>query len=110
MNYQIEKGVPLPRKASGRVKESKYPFQDMQPGDSFFVPGGTASYVSAVACAAARKGFGPFTIRNVEGGVRVWCLPKPAETCTDHRVALDLTRPAPGPATPPKPPTNRQVG
>lgn len=38
--YAIEKDIPLPQRSSG--KESKFPFADMQPGDSIVIPLGTS--------------------------------------------------------------------
>tara|TARA_R110000823_G_scaffold195626_2_gene326978 strand:- start:117 stop:413 length:297 start_codon:yes stop_codon:yes gene_type:complete len=33
MTYPVSKGIPVPENS-----KSKYPFKDMEPGDSFFVP------------------------------------------------------------------------
>lgn len=74
---QIEKDVPIPADDSRRV--SKYPFRDMEVGDSFFVAcenGNPAKAAIAVRSSAIiwgkRKGHRKFTTRIVEGGVRVW--------------------------------------
>ena len=34
MTYKIEKGIPV---SDARIKKSKYPFRDMEVGDSFFI-------------------------------------------------------------------------
>lgn len=66
--FEIEKGVAIPR---GR---GMYPFRNMEVGDSFFVPGATAKNLSTCACQfSARHGHGwKFSVRTVDGGVRVW--------------------------------------
>ena len=65
---QICKGVPTP---TGR--RSKYPFRDMEIGDSFFSPG--SSVIGIHGCARRHR---PkrFTCRSVDedgvAGIRVW--------------------------------------
>ena len=63
--YKIDKGVPLPGKCT------KYPWEQMGIGDSFFVKNGNQARVGASATNAARFGK-KFTTRKVDGGVRVW--------------------------------------
>lgn len=66
---EIETGVPLPHKGRWRAL---YPWRDMIIGDSFFVPGKTPKTMTGSA-AHARKQLGfKFTLRSVDGGVRVW--------------------------------------
>lgn len=76
MTFEIEKGVPIPPKKS---KLNKYPFHAMEPGDSFLIPlppevdRRTFTVRVTVRVAAWRKATGyRFTIRTMEGGVRVW--------------------------------------
>lgn len=77
MPFVIEKNIPLPSK---RRKASKYPWDQMKKGDSFFVPGkpkglytAAAKHGLRVAVRAQKKG-------NQEG-FRVWMLgPKEAAT------------------------------
>ena len=40
--FKVERGVPLPEPKGGPGAPAKYPFGDMEVGDSFFVP--AASY------------------------------------------------------------------
>lgn len=78
---RIDKHVPLPADTRGRGR-TKFPFRDMEVGDSFFVPTtGKAAHQtrSNVSSAASRSGKGSgrvFTTRDVtENGVRgtrVW--------------------------------------
>lgn len=38
MSYEILKDIPMPGRRSVGGRESKYPFADMEVGDSFIVP------------------------------------------------------------------------
>lgn len=65
---EITKGMPTPR---GR--RSKYPFRDMEVGDSFFAPG--SSVIGIHGCARRHRPM-KFTCRsmveNGVAGIRVW--------------------------------------
>ena len=63
----IEKGVPIP---VGR--RSKYPWRDMEVGDSFFVRGKTSATLNGARVNAQNGTRFKFKLKNVEGGVRVW--------------------------------------
>jgi hypothetical protein len=73
MTIAIEKAVPLPQQHRP-TRSSKYPFADMEPGDSFLATDvkATTMYSSVAryvrSCGNTKK----FTVRSVEGGVRVW--------------------------------------
>jgi hypothetical protein len=73
--FKIEKKVPTPPKPTN--SRAKYPWREMDIGDSFFVPCKKEDMVkfrkSLGACACAPK-LKPlkFTVRYVDGGVRVW--------------------------------------
>ena len=63
MNYDIEKDIVIP----GTKK--KYPWNDMEIGDSFFVPEADAKGVSS----SHRKHYGEEHVtRRVDGGIRIW--------------------------------------
>ncbi len=64
--FKVESGVT-------QMPRSKYPFASMKIGDSFFAPNLIASKVRASAGAYAQRfpGFF-FSVRKVEGGIRVW--------------------------------------
>ena len=70
--YEIEKGIPM-SSTHGRGRPSKYPFREMEPGDSFFVAGQAPrdGASSAARVFAHRKGQ-KFSTETVEGGVRIW--------------------------------------
>jgi hypothetical protein len=69
--YKIEENIPFPTVFS--LRHSKYPFEQMKVGDSFFVPGINSTQFS-YALRAPNKGAENkrFASRTVEGGVRVW--------------------------------------
>lgn len=85
MSYQIDSGVSLPE------KRNRYPFAQMQPGDSFAIvaesPEMTAEEAKKVRNAAYQyarkaneaaekktgtKGTLRFSLRKVDGGFRLW--------------------------------------
>lgn len=77
--YKIEKDVPLRESRGGR--RFKYPFPDLEVGDSFFVPlpagkklGRHQADMASVAILYRRKrGNGwDYTTRQEKGGVRIW--------------------------------------
>ena len=67
---KVEKGIPAP--APREVVE--YPYDDMEVGDSFFVEGGTLNKLCYQNRKAGIRLDAKFTVRKVEGGVRVWRL------------------------------------
>ncbi len=78
---EIEQGIPMPppRKSGGGGGNQKYPWEGMQIGDSFFVPqppGITLAKlqirVNGSAAPAGKRLGTRYTVRQVEGGVRVW--------------------------------------
>ena len=66
---KIDKGVPVPGESRGA--NGKYPFGDMEVGDSFFVDIKQQSFCSAAAGYAKRHNK-KFTTRSENGGTRVW--------------------------------------
>lgn len=69
--FAIESDVPVPLPLGMR----KYPLEQMQIGDSFFIPAGSRSQQTLVAVYAKRYGIKVIT-RTVEGGIRVWRVEK----------------------------------
>jgi hypothetical protein len=88
MTFVIDKGIPAPPPSRGRGAGTGFPFKEMEVGDSFYVevdPSPEAETASKLlvrrvrqaALGANRKadktGEGAkFTVRKVDGGVRVW--------------------------------------
>ena len=83
MNFQIETGVPVPKRTAGRTG-SKYPFGHLEVGQSFLVPASdedteatiakkVGTLRSAIGAFNKRNpGHGKFAVRPVAEGVRVW--------------------------------------
>lgn len=74
MSYVIEKNVPM----IGRKSPEFYPWDQMEVGDSFLVPCSeeesvkVASRMSGV-CSGRRQRHGQkYSVRKVDGGIRVW--------------------------------------
>ncbi len=71
----IDKGVPVP---PPRTRASKYPWAEMEVGDSFFVEAtaeemkSRSANLSRGATTIAKQLGCRFTVRKVTGGVRVW--------------------------------------
>jgi hypothetical protein len=73
--YVLDRSVPIPMNA-GRGNK-KYPWADMQIGDSFFVPAGILNTLRTRAAEAGRKHNMKFVARSWEHdggveGVRIW--------------------------------------
>ena len=74
--YEIEKGIPVPPNSE---RATKYPWK-MAIGESFFVPFGedehalTTQRVRRSAAMAGPRYNKKFTVREVDGGLRVWCI------------------------------------
>ena len=70
--FKVEKDVPLPK----LVRRVKYPFREMEVGDSFFYEGGQKSIHTAASKFCRDNPEYKFTTRQVEEGgvkgVRVW--------------------------------------
>lgn len=65
---KVDKGIPAPK-----LRESvTYPYAEMEVGDSFYVEGGTLNRMCYQNRRAAVRLGWVFTVRKVEGGVRVW--------------------------------------
>ena len=77
VHFEIEDDVPLTggAKGRGRAGQSKYPFEQMQTGQSFNagdVKAGTIrSAIGAFMKAHKGEGF-KFSVRETDAGVRVW--------------------------------------
>ena len=71
MTIKIEKGIPMP----APYVRKRFPFDDMEVGDSFFVPDATPrSIAGSVSQARKRLPGRMFNCRRVDGGTRVWRL------------------------------------
>lgn len=71
--FEIEKGIKIPE--DGNRRNRKYPFREMDVGDSFFVPCTDEEYrkiQSTIKSATRKITPNDFTVRKVENGVRCW--------------------------------------
>jgi len=65
---QIESGVPIP----SQRPNSKYPFKDLDVGQSFFAPGANPNPIRVLASRLGRDWGRKFKTMKVSGGMRVW--------------------------------------
>lgn len=70
--FTIEEDIPIPDAHRGLGVSPKYPFREMNIGDSFFVPDMKANELSARATYYGKSLNMKFTVRAVEGGARIW--------------------------------------
>jgi hypothetical protein len=73
MTYEIEKGIPV-SPIKGKKKPEKYPFSQMEPGDSFLVLADEKNRTrlrESIYYEASRSKI-KIRIRSVESGLRVW--------------------------------------
>lgn len=68
---KVESNIPFP---DGRTFSRKYPWTELEVGQSFFVPNGVFRSMQAGASLAGRRLGKTFRARVVEGGVRIWRL------------------------------------
>lgn len=66
--YKIDKGIPIQKFNS----LTKYPWAEMEVGDSFFVPGTRVTRLNGSKAYWERKLSTKYITRTKEGGVRVW--------------------------------------
>jgi len=73
IDFVIEKGIPIPERRRGNLggASNRYPFGQMEVGDSFFCPGASSS-VEAAANLYGKRSDRKFSARYVEGGTRIW--------------------------------------
>jgi len=74
--FEIEKSIPIPEDWS-RGRKQKYPFDNMEIGDSFFVPRDeekATNLILSISSAKRRALPKQFTVRYIrtEKGVRTW--------------------------------------
>lgn len=75
IKLEIEKGIPIPAPQTGRGRSPnkyRYPYRDMEVGDSFLVPGVLMSELTGMMSHAMKATGFRLSARTAEGGVRVW--------------------------------------
>lgn len=72
MSFEIEDehAIPAARQHNGR--REKYPWSQLDVGQSFFVKDGALRSMSSTASHAGRRNKKKFIARVVDGGIRVW--------------------------------------
>jgi hypothetical protein len=72
-DFVIDDAVPVPQR---RPYNCIYPWAELSVGQSFFVPASGRDNARAAlatsACAYGKRHGKKFSLRNVDGGVRVW--------------------------------------
>jgi hypothetical protein len=65
---KIDKGIPMPKR---NTRNSRYPWKELEVGDSFFIPGSSNGYSTVTY---ANKVYAPkrFACRKDNAGVRIW--------------------------------------
>ena len=66
---KIEKGIPIPQQGSQNIK---WPFGELEVGDSFVMKGKDKPTVASYVSYWRRKTGWGFATRRVEGGTRIW--------------------------------------
>ena len=71
VKFTIDRGVPMPPVRGNKII---YPFDDMEVGDSFFVPNVEHGDITPqIAYRRRTRGWArKFTTRKENGGIRVW--------------------------------------
>lgn len=73
MSFKIDKSVPMPGISGITGRPEKYPFSQMEVGDSVFFDGvkvGGKEYVASQM--SGRKNGWKFSGRSIDGGLRIW--------------------------------------
>lgn len=70
MPIQIDKDLPIP--TGGRGRPAKYPWADMEVGDSFLSPDQAPNTMSNVRLKAEKRTGFKFTTRAEGDGTRIW--------------------------------------
>lgn len=73
MKIQIDKDIPVFAQQHPSRRERKYPLNEMAVGDSFFVAGQkTTGSAASNARTYGKNNRKRFTVRSIEGGIRIW--------------------------------------
>ena len=72
MTVQIDKDVPLSNDPRLGGSRKKWPWGEMEVGDSFLMKGASIGSASRGAFDAKHRYKRQFACRTVEGGIRIW--------------------------------------
>ena len=65
--FPIDKGIPIPQ----RKGHTKYPWPDLESGDSFLVPDGKINTLRSLCGSSGKRFKAQFIARQMEDGVRI---------------------------------------
>jgi len=68
--FKVEKGIPFPD--DRKTRNRRFPWKQLDVGDSFFVPEVTVKSICGSLAYARKSTQYAFSCRAVEGGIRVW--------------------------------------
>lgn len=68
--FEVERDVPRP--AHRKTRPHIYPFREMEPGDSFRVPGDLVTRVRSAAKEHGRRYEKKFSVLKTDEGYRCW--------------------------------------
>ena len=69
-SVKIDKDIPMPQDKLGR--KPKYPWMDMDVGDSFLLPGKSIHHAASLMVRWQERGGRRYSARTVPEGVRIW--------------------------------------
>ena len=72
---QIDKGIPMPDRPHGRAnngRSRRWPWDEMELGDSFLATDATQNSISAAGNNASKRTGHKYTTSKCRDGVRVW--------------------------------------
>ena len=72
MSFKIEDGHAIPAARQHNGRREKYPWSQLDVGQSFFVKDVPLRSMCSTASHAGRRNGKKFLVRDAEGGVRVW--------------------------------------
>lgn len=72
MTYTVDKKVPIPKRFGGKGAAVKYPWHELEVGDSFLVEGTEQRSVSSSAASFGSRNKMKFATRKEGNKTRVW--------------------------------------
>lgn len=72
MTVKIETGIPIPLEAANGKGRRKYPWVELEVGQSFLATGGAQKTIATGASVFSKRLGRKFRTAKVAGGTRVW--------------------------------------
>lgn len=70
--YQVDENIPMPPRKRGSGRKSRYPFEQLEVGQSFLVTDRKYASIGSTVARRNKQGEPKFAARTVNDGVRVW--------------------------------------